>query len=660
MVVFLSGIANIFLIRFQSESLHENSEILFAETVTQSLSETLIRDVIDGNKITVSNKLQKFISRENPVEFLFIVNSRNEIFSHSFTGGFPKYLLSREKNSHQSSKISLINRYKLENGLVNEYSAPLLPGLGFVLHIGINQSNYTYILSQNNRLIISVSIIIFVASLLLALKGSNVIIKPIQKFTHSVEQYGQGKQVNIEIEKDSPQEIKNLNEVLNEAIEKRNEAERQLSHQANFDVLTDLPNRSLSEDRLNQLLFEAKRNGNHVAIMFIDLDDFKKVNDSLGHEVGDKILITVGNRLKENIRAGDTIGRLGGDEFIGLFGDLNSEVDAHPLAEGLLSKFKEPILIDEKVFNISVSIGVSFYPVDGDTVSELLKKADTAMYHSKVNGKNIYSYHSKEMYNNVLRRLEIEENMFKALSLNEFKVYFQPQISLKTNQLRGFEALIRWNNSKLGFVSPEEFIPIAEHTGLIAEIGKFVIKGSIEFISRMNKKFFKELTISVNFSPAQFRDSHLVSFINNHLEAYDLNPRLFEVEITENVLLQESDKVFKILDSLNELNLKISMDDFGTGYSSLSYLRRFPFDSIKIDRSFVQDMEKNSSDKILIEASLNMAHALNLNVIAEGVETKEQLEFLAEKNCDIGQGYFLGKPMEESKAEHFISSNYNA
>ena len=419
--------------------------------------------------------------------------------------------------------------------------------------------------------------------------------------------------------------------------------------QAHFDSLTNLPNRFLSLDRLSQLLTDANRNNEKVAVLFLDLDDFKKVNDSLGHETGDHLLIEAAERLRLAVRAGDTVGRLGGDEFIVLLGNLDDANDARPIAENLLYRFKEAFKINGRDLILTASVGIAVYPDDGDNASELLRNADSVMYHSKALGRNTYSYFTDDMNHDVSRRLSLEEQIHGALDRREFSVYYQPQIDISSNKIMGAEALLRWFNPALGHVSPAEFIPVAEQTGVIIPLGQFVLKQVLAKTVFWQKQFDEEFRIAVNLSPRQFRDPDLVSFIQQALLQSSVKNETLELEITEGVLMSGHSYVDDALKSLSDMNVSIGMDDFGTGYSSLSYLRRYPFDVLKIDQSFIRDITEDSADRELINAAIAMAHGLNLKVVAEGVETAEQLSYLKSLHCDYAQGYLLGKPMTDSE-----------
>ena len=425
--------------------------------------------------------------------------------------------------------------------------------------------------------------------------------------------------------------------------------EEKITHQAHFDSLTGLPNRFLSMDRLSQLLNDAQRHNDKVAVLFLDLDNFKTINDTLGHEVGDNFLIKAAERLLAVIRSGDTVGRFGGDEFIILLGGLNSISGAQPVAEGILSEFRKVFVVDGREFMLTTSIGISVYPDDSDNPSELLRNADSAMYHSKGLGRNIYSYFTENMNSAVSRKLNLEEQLHGALNRGEFSVLYQPKIDISNNRVVGAEALMRWYNPVLGNVSPAEFIPIAEQTGLIVPLGIFVLNEALINACHWKSIYSYEFNIAVNISPVQFRDPGLVQNIKTAINLACIPAKCLELEITEGVLMSGQSYINKAISNLNELGVTIAMDDFGTGYSSLSYLRKYPFDVLKIDRSFVSDITSDQKDRELINATIVMAHALRLKVVAEGVETNEQLKYLKELGCDYAQGYYFNKPLS---AEH--------
>ena len=440
-------------------------------------------------------------------------------------------------------------------------------------------------------------------------------------------------------------------------ITERMQAEEKILRQAHFDALTKLPNRFLSLDRLSQQIKESQRNQESVALLFLDLDDFKKVNDSLGHETGDKLLIEAANRLQDTVRTGDTVGRLGGDEFIIILPSLINSADAGAMASHLISQFIKPFKIENRELILTASIGISIFPEDGKNSSELLRNADSAMYHSKELGRNTYSYFTEAMNLNVSRRLTLEEQMHGALDRGEFWLLYQPQVSVDSGNIIGTEALLRWTNPVLGDVYPDEFIPIAEHTGLIIAIGQFVLTEALNMTRQWQKDSNKNFRIAVNLSPRQFREPNLVSFVEKTIKESGMSASLLELEITEGVLMSGHNFIDEALTSLAELGVGLAMDDFGTGYSSLSYLRRYSFDTLKIDRSFINDITLDPDDRELVNAIVAMAHGLGLKVVAEGVETEAQFEHLASQGCEFVQGYFFSKPVKPEKISELLDKS---
>ncbi len=433
--------------------------------------------------------------------------------------------------------------------------------------------------------------------------------------------------------------------------------QEEILHQAHFDSLTYLPNRFLSLDRLNHACIEAKRNQELVVLLFLDLDDFKKINDSLGHGIGDLLLIEASNRLRNVVRAVDTVGRLGGDEFIIILSGFKDEKEAHPIVENLLKQFREIFIIKQREMMMTASVGIAIYPTDASNSSELLRNADSAMYDAKAHGRNTFSYYTAYMNQCAQRRLAIEEQFNGALARQEFSVFFQPKIDISTCKVMGAEALLRWNNPALGQVSPDEFITIAEQTGHIIALGKFVLQQALEQTAYWQKHFDDDFQIAVNLSPRQFRDPQLLPYIKQCLITHKIAPSKLELEITEGVLLSGHSYVDQVLTGLNNHGIKMAMDDFGTGYSSLSYLRAYPFDVLKIDRSFINDITLTDKTRSLINAIISMSHALGLKVVAEGIETKQQFEQLKQFNCDYAQGYLFSKPIGAKEMTTLLVKN---
>ncbi|MEM7019175.1 MAG: EAL domain-containing protein, partial [Pseudomonadota bacterium] len=432
--------------------------------------------------------------------------------------------------------------------------------------------------------------------------------------------------------------------------------EEQIIHQAYFDSLTNLPNRRLILDRLDLLIKQANRANDLIAVIFIDLDDFKKVNDTLGHDIGDLLLIEVAKRLQESIRGHDTIGRLGGDEFILLLSNLTQATDAKSIADNILYRFRKPLNLQGRELFITTSFGIAIYPDNGETSSELLRKADTAMYHAKAQGRNTYRYYTDEMNKDVSRRFLIEEQLYGALTRGELYLRYQPVIQLDNLQIIGVEALLRWHNPVLGEMSPEEFVPIAEQTGLIVPIGRYVLSEAFLNLAQWQGTYHQMFRLAVNISPRQFRDRELIPYIKETIEKTGISNESLDLEITEGVLMSGQSFIEEALADLNNLGIGISMDDFGTGYSSLSYLRKYPFNMLKIDKSFMHDLGENSANGELVNAAIAMAHGLGLKVIAEGVEDKMQADYLASQACDFAQGYLFGKPMSSDNITELLKA----
>jgi diguanylate cyclase (GGDEF)-like protein/PAS domain S-box-containing protein len=432
--------------------------------------------------------------------------------------------------------------------------------------------------------------------------------------------------------------------------------EEKILHQAHYDSLTGLPNRLLSLDRLSQMLKDACRAKNSVAVLFLDLDDFKKVNDILGHSVGDELLIKAAARLKHAIRDNDLVGRLGGDEFIIILSNINNPADVEIIATKLLKKFHIPFRLESRELVSTISIGIALYPLDSEDPKELLRQADSAMYYSKDRGRNTYNFYTHQMNHDMNRRLRVEEQLRSALKRKELEVYFQPFVDIRSRKIIGAEALLRWKSDLLGQVTPDEFIPIAEQTGLIVSIGQFVIENAFTATKKWQLEFNPHFKIAINVSPKQFRENTFVDMLKIQLDIHQINPTSVELEITEGVLLSGDPIIDSNLTWINDIGVSISMDDFGTGYSSLSYLRSYPFNTLKVDKSFIHDITVDPGDLELVGAAIAMGHGLNLMVVAEGVETEEQYHLLNALKCDYGQGYLFSKPLPRAAFEELLKT----
>jgi len=434
------------------------------------------------------------------------------------------------------------------------------------------------------------------------------------------------------------------------------ETENKLEYLAHHDPLTNLPNRLLCHARMEHELQTASRNKDLVAILFLDLDMFKNVNDSMGHAKGDSLLKQVAKRINDSIRNEDTIARLGGDEFVIITGSLKSRQDAALVAENTLALFSTPFFIEQQEVFIGVSIGISIYPDDGEDSDVLLRNADSAMYRAKSSGRNNYQFYTPALTKKATERLNIETCLRQALEKNELQVYYQPQYSLSNEKIIGVEALLRWQHPEMGLVSPEKFIPVAEDTGLIVPIGEWVLKTACRQLKKWLDAGYPSMRMAVNLSARQFWRPGLEKVIENILEESGINPIDLELELTESIIMHDTLIISDTLNELHQLGIGLSIDDFGTGFSSLSYIQRFPLDRLKIDRSFVQDITTNSADAEMIISIIALGHSMKLQVLAEGVETKEQLIYLQEQGCDEVQGFYFSRPIPANELEKLLSS----
>jgi diguanylate cyclase (GGDEF)-like protein/PAS domain S-box-containing protein len=425
----------------------------------------------------------------------------------------------------------------------------------------------------------------------------------------------------------------------------RKRVEEQIQHQAYHDALTGLPNRMLFLDRLQIALAHARRQGGQPAVLFLDLDDFKVINDTLGHATGDRLLQGLAERLITNVREDDTVARMGGDEFTLLLPNVGRVEDAARLAGKLLEAVAQPFQIDGQDLFVTTSVGVSLYPGDGEDAETLLKNADRAMYRAKELGRNNYQLFAPALNVRAVNRLSLETRLRRALEREEFLLHYQPQVNLATRRIVGLEALIRWREGDGALLEPAEFIPVAEEARLILPLGQWILRAACKQARAWQDQGLPEVRLAVNLSARQFQQQDLIRSVFFAVRDAGLPPRRLELEITESAAMQNVDRTIGMLHGLRDMGVRISMDDFGTGHSSLSYLKRFPIDAVKIDQSFVRDMTSDPSDAAIVKAIVAMAHSLGLNVVAEGVETLAQADFLRRTGCDEMQGYLVGRPL---------------
>ncbi len=437
------------------------------------------------------------------------------------------------------------------------------------------------------------------------------------------------------------------------AIE-RKRSEIRLNHLAQFDPLTEIGNRQYFHDQLQRATSRARREGGRVALFFLDVDQFKVVNDTLGHHAGDQLLQEVAQRLSSQVRSGDIMARLGGDEFAILMEGVGNVVDAAAVAQQLLEVVGAPFAIDGHQINVTTSIGITFYPTDNSDPARLIKNADIAMYQAKDSGRNNFKFFTERMHTELVEYHELERDIAAAMRAQQFRLAFQPKVNLINRRLQGLEALLRWTCPKRGEVSPSRFIPVAETSGHIVPLGYWVLDSVCEALKRWQSEGLPLVPVSVNVSTRQFQQADFHKRVAQSLARHHIDPRLIELEMTEGLLMEDTEAAHRALLHLKDLGVRISIDDFGTGHSCLSYLRRFPIDVLKIDRSFVHEVGESEDSRIIIDAIISLARSLKLDTVAEGVETNAQLDFLLERGCHVAQGYLFGVPMSVSDVEPLL------
>jgi diguanylate cyclase len=509
----------------------------------------------------------------------------------------------------------------------------------------------------------AVMLVAAVIAYIISIRLQRLISEPIMCLVQTMKRVSHEKNYSLRSERKSTDEIGALIDGFNEMLKEIDERDELLKERydhlqqlAHFDTLTRLPNRVLFYDRLTQALLQAWRLRQKVAIFFVDLDQFKDINDTLGHRIGDLLLVEVARRFNEIVRASDTVGRMGGDEFTLFLQNVATAENAALVAQKLVANIARPYMIDGHEIFITASLGITMFPDDGDTADELLKNADAAMYHVKEHGKNTHQFYSQEMNLKTSNRLALQNSLRHALERDELVLFYQPKVDIATMQMTGMEALLRWNHPELGLLGPDRFIPLAEETGLIINIGEWVLRTACRQLKEWEGEGVPLCKLAVNVSAVQFRKHDFAESLFRILQEYDVSPRLIELELTESAVMQDVEASVAVLKEFKRRGIRISIDDFGTGYSSLSFLKRFPIDSLKIDRSFIFNLTSSIDDSAIVTAIIAMAHSLNLNIIAEGVETASQLTFLSERGCHEMQGYLFSKPVAAGEMAKLILS----
>jgi diguanylate cyclase (GGDEF)-like protein len=440
-------------------------------------------------------------------------------------------------------------------------------------------------------------------------------------------------------------------------ISDRKRQEKELDRRANYDQLTGLPNRSLIISQIEHAFDHARRRRNHVGLFFLDLDNFKSVNDTMGHKTGDRLLQGAAQRLEAALRESDIPARLGGDEFLVVSENLQQPEDAEIVAHKIVDMFKTPFMLDGREIYATTSVGIAIYPQDGETAAALIQSADTAMYHAKSMGKNSYHFYTAQMQQAAEKHLEIETQLRRALERGEMHLMYQPKVDLRQRCIHGAEVLLRWTSPTLGVVPPHEFVPVAEYAGLMPEIGNWVLQQACREAAGWQALRAEPVQIAINVSPQQFRSTDLLANVTEALRASHIPPALLELEITESVLVQDTAETLRIFDELNNLGITLSLDDFGTGYSSLSYLQKFPMRVLKIDRAFIRGLGGPDQQASLVDAIVAMAKSLDMKIVAEGVETAQQLAYLDQRGVDLAQGYLFSRPVDADTFRAMLTGN---
>lgn len=583
-------------------------------------------DTTQGAVIVVFN-IQDILKRNttqlNKNTYIKLLYKEHSIYTYNFSDS-------------KTYETLIYKPYKLHS-LSNE--------LGISIEVGVPEKIYYAPLQKTMFILFAIGLLFTITTLFLSIFIAKKITDPI------IELYNR---VNSSDENTlcSPLGTKDELDELASAFDERT---LKLQYQAEHDSLTNLPNRVLFIDRLEQSIRAAKENGTNIAVAFLDLDRFKEVNDSFGHEFGDSLIMQVGEKIEGALKHNHSMARLGGDEFILLLNDIN-ENSVIDIINDVMSLFKEPFLIEHHKFFITPSIGIAMYPEHGTTHEELLRNADSAMYKAKEIGRNTYQFYTDEMTKKAIKRMTLETQLRQAVQNEEFEVYYQPQVNMKSQEIIGMEALIRWIHPSMGLISPDQFIPLAEETGMIVEIDRWVMRTAMKQFVKWQNSGFTVGCLSLNLSMVQLNHEDFIDEVKDALEDSEIAPNLVMFEVTETQVMKNPENSILMLQELKKLGVSMAIDDFGTGHSSLSYIKRLPIDKIKIDKSFVSDIPDDKDDMELTKAIIAIANSIKLEVIAEGVETKEQALFLIESGCYEAQGYFYYKPKNVANITQRLSS----
>jgi diguanylate cyclase len=626
--------------RLQEQQLHERGRLLGRLISLISPQAILAFDYLQLNDYT------REVSSQPDIVYGLILTPQGVPISSYVRGGSEPAIKQRLEDVESERLVPTLQRLAGENDLIN-LEFPIVHNqvvLGRFL-VGISRESLHREIRHQLlvQLFVFVAVVLFLAGAIYVVFRVSVLL-PIQKLTAASREVGRGEYPVVEV--NSTDEFGMLARSFNAMAEEVKQKQEKLHRQANFDGLTGLPNRMMAFDRISVEINRAKRLNERFALMFIDLDNFKDVNDSLGHGAGDQLLMGIGSRLQACMRASDSVARLGGDEFLVLVPSAGDELEIEKIAGRMLEAVSEPQDLCGRKIVAKCSIGIALFPENGETVEALMKNVDNAMYQAKAKQIGSAMFFTEEMNVRLRQRMELEQDLHLAVELGQFALHFQPIYEAASAIPKGAEVLLRWNHPERGLVSPADFIPVAEASGQILAIGDWVIEEACRCWSEWRASGIEPGFLAINISGVQFRKG-VSARLRQLVTTYRIPPQVLELEITEGVLLEDHDQVAEELSSLRALGVRISLDDFGTGYSALSYLKHFRFDVIKLDRTFVAGLPDNADDASLVKAILAMAKGLELKVVAEGVENQEQLRFLVSHGCDFAQGYLLARPMGE-------------
>jgi diguanylate cyclase (GGDEF)-like protein len=638
-----ASLISFYQLREYKDSLVENMS-----SVAKITAENLQAAVMFNNSTDANNILAEFKTDKRILTAAIYSSDKKLLFSYNPNDRYlpESYDVEGEDESH-----------KFEDDVLDTYQSITIEDDSNIIGYLYLTSSLNSIYQQLKRNIIVISlimIIVFTLAIFITLRLQKIISNPILALSKITNRIKNEKDYSIRVEHDDYREIEELSDGFNSMLEEIQNRDQHLQHLATYDVLTSLHNRNYFIDLLEQAIARGNRKSQRHAILFMDLDRFKNINDSLGHSVGDELLIQVAKRLGMIIRGDDIVARFGGDEFTFLLRDLSSSHQAAEVADRILGVLNEPFDIHNHKVVIVPSIGIVFFPENGLTPDDLLKNADTAMYRAKNSGGNKYLFFTDSMNEEAQLRQELEEALRDAIVSHQFILHYQPKIDLNTGKVVGMEALSRWNRNGSGLVAPNIFIPIAEETGLIIPMGLQVLKQAIQQTKTLIDETSFDSKVAVNISAKQFGQKDLLDQINLILEECELSSENLELELTEAVVMENSDIAIKTLNKIRDAGISLAMDDFGTGYSSLSYLKKFPINTLKIDMSFIRDMEQSDENKSIVKTIIDLAHILKLDVVAEGIESQHQAVILREMGCDIAQGYLYSKPIDFEQMSEYL------